>query len=64
MGFLNTILSVFSMRIVEKFIRQINSIIISRSLGPGGVGLYTLFFALAKNLYTFFFFLPITPSLL
>ena len=53
MGFLNTILSVFSTRIVEKFIRQINSIIISRSLGPGGVGLYTLFFALAKNLYTF-----------
>jgi len=53
MKFYNTIISVFSTRVVEKFIRQINSVIISRSLGPGGVGLYTLFFALAKNLHTF-----------
>ena len=53
MKFYNTIISVFSTRIIEKFIRQINSVIISRSLGPGGVGLYTLFFSLAKNLYTF-----------
>lgn len=53
MSFSKTILSVFSARIVEKFIRQINSIIISRSLGPGGVGIYTLFFSFAKNLYSF-----------
>ncbi|MDC1050739.1 oligosaccharide flippase family protein [Candidatus Marinimicrobia bacterium] len=53
MNFINTILSVFSTRIAEKFIRQINSIIISRFLGPSGLGIYTLFFALVKNLYTF-----------
>lgn len=53
MNFVNTILSVFTTRVFEKFIRQINSIIISRFLGPSGLGIYTLFFALVKNLYTF-----------
>ena len=53
MKFINTVLAVFSTRIIEKIIRQVNSIIISRSLGPGGLGLYTLFFAVAKNLHTF-----------
>ena len=53
MKFINTVLAVFSTRIIEKIIRQINSVIISRSLGPGGLGLYTLFFAVAKNLHTF-----------
>lgn len=52
MFFFKTVLSVLSTRFFEKFIRQINSIIIGRTIGPSGLGLFTLFFTLVKNFHT------------
>jgi O-antigen/teichoic acid export membrane protein len=56
MKFFKTILSVFSFQVLEKIVRQFNSIILARWVGPSSLGVYTLFFTLAQNIFIFFEF--------
>lgn len=53
MKFVKNILSVFTYQVFEKVIRQINAIILARFLGPSSLGIYTLFFKMAQNIFTF-----------
>ena len=56
MSILKNIISVFSTQVFEKFVRQLNSIVLARFIGPSGLGLYSLFFSLAQNFFIFFEF--------
>ena len=53
MSFSKNVLAVFSAQVLEKFIRQLNSIVLARFLEPSGFGLYSLFFTIAQNFFTF-----------
>ena len=56
MSFIKNIFSVFSTQIVEKIIRQLNSVILARFIGPSALGIYSLFFTIAQNFFIVFEF--------
>ena len=53
MKFVKTIISVFSFQVFQKIIRQLNSIILARSIGPSNLGIFLLFIKISQNIFTF-----------